>query len=693
MASYSTSYHSSSTLIYKDVKGITEQSALTAITQNQNIAEVLKQNLVNGVLAKSRAMYRYGKRHEDDPEKGYYLGLPSGSLGYTPLGRANTVQLVLEREIDSLILVKFYVLDKAFSDHYAWEHMQANYGWEQGDSLVPNPPFDPVGEEVHFKNSTVTGTDEITITYSYGTSEYVEVVSTISSLKMDKLYYYVNYYELDDKKEIVGELQYWRYEEDLGIYPDLDIPADEEQLTSRYYPIVPLRQDSVDLTDVATRNEGEYKSSKQCLKYLGIDIDELVSGVNESPDIDDVDHAYVMLGVDLASNVTESKEYLFNFFNRQRASTTHTKSDYEYWLKWEQAGPSPITTLKIQDANFNVEISWAYIENTPITGSIGEVGTVTVEQTEVPNPDGYEYTTPIQYLHIRKQVTTNTYFEIEIAGLLHKNYIYGANAVVTDAKDAFDEENELQNFIIPLDAYLSRDLGTIKAHDLIYDAVRIVFNTRIRTKLKWYQTTAFKIIITIIAIVYAVWTGDYGDAMTLIGMLEVAAITIVKMIISNLLMGAITQMLTDVIGEELALLVAIVATMAGMGFTAEGFSFTGTNAATVYAGVTQAIGGMGSIYFTSEMEKLQEEMVTLKEEREEFEELYSNNLDDPLSVLGLGSDYTYTYDVVKDSPSYYYTRTIHAGNISTLVLSGAKHYVDSQVRLDLPHSPIRTRVS
>ena len=688
-----TTYHSSSQLLYEDVKGIVEQTVLSATVRNLNIAEALADNIVNGVLTRATAMYRYGKRTEDGGN-GYYLGLPYGTKSYISTARETTTKLLIQNETSDLIHIDSYVFDKDFAQHYAHDFIQNNRGWDSTSNIITNPPFDPEGHVVYYHEAEVLADNSVKIVYINDVSTLYEETIAVANLAQGELYYYVTYRVLDTQANPSGEVIYWDYKESSGVYPELDVHEIDEDIISPFYPVVPIRQDSVDLTDAATRNEAEYSSSKQCLRYISVDIDQVVEGLNENPDIGDVDHAYIMMAVDLATQKSASKTYLYEFFHDIATTSKLVQKDYDYWEANEKENsPPPVNTIVIADANFKNEISWNYINKTSVTGSIGAINEVTIETgTITPPTDEYGYTYPTTVLYVRKQIGANEYVELLIKGLQHANYIYPNRTITTDVESAFSGDTPLGNFVIPVNHVIAKNMGTLIAHDMLHDAVRIVFNSKIVTKLKWYETSAFKILAVVLVVVYSVLTTDFAGGFNWLAAVMVAGEVLLEMIVFNLVLGHVMQYARDLLGEELTLLLAIAATAAGLQFDMTGVSFAGMSTAGIYSAVTNAVTGLANMQFQSDLRSLAREQEEIDAERELYMESHEDDMDDPLNLLGLGSNYTYTYDVVKDSPSYYYTRTIHAGFVDTNALTGPEYYVDGQLNLDLPYSPLRTRV-
>lgn len=676
-------YHSSTTPLFTDVKGIVEQTVLSSTVKNLNMSQSLVSNLVNGIGAKASAMYSYGRRHELDETKGYYLGLPKEISTTVRHLYADTVKRVIEQQLGTQIYLESAVLQNFVADPLAWQYMKDNgYGYDRATGLVANPPFDAGGLNVSFNGAVVTQTGDLLFYYTHGSDIRTETVT--GTYEYQAYYYHAVYFLLDEDGEPTGEEFYWSLLASSTTYSELTMLDGEYRAVSSYYPVVPLREEGVDLTDEATRNEANYLSSKKCLNYLGVDIDDIADSINSNPNIDDVDHAYVMLGAALNTEAKETKKYLFMFFESLIELDLYEENDYEYWrVHQKETTLSPQSTIGIEDSFYRMTLSWNYIQKTTKTGSVANINEVNIYA--VPLVDGHN-----SVLRLQKQITVDTYEELIIRGLSHSNFVYSPNAVVTSIYDAFDEENELANFVIPLNYYLVKKMKPTEAHDLFYDASRLVFNSRIKTRLKWYQTEEFAFVVRVILVVYTAYTWGAGteSALTISALLEVAAEIIVKAYIANLALGKINDILVDVFGEELGLLLTLVASY----LIADGMSDTGVSAMSLYNSATNALYDIGTLHFTSEMEELQKELDALEEEKEEFDEMYQTGINDPLKVLGIGSDYTYSYDVVKDSPSYYYTRTIHSGNIGMLVLSYPEHFVNSKLRLDLPYSSIRNKV-
>jgi len=683
-----TTYQSSTVLIFDDKKGLVKSTVLASTVQNQNIAEALQTNLINGIAAQGRAMYAYGKRGDINPANGYYLGLPSGSKAYIPTGIQSTIKLIIEAEIGHRISLINSFLDKNNAAHYAHEYMQANYDWDSGSNIVSNPPFNSGGATVTFDYAEVVADNTIKIFYAYGAQKHEQEL-IVTDLTEEKLYYYATYYLVDNRGQVTGEPLYWRYQEDTGVHYQLNVEAPLEDLVSPYYPIVPLRQDKVDLALPATRNEAEYQSSKQCLRYIGVNIDDLVDSVNDSPDIGSVDHAYVMLGIDVASEEENSKLYLFEFFNDLRSTSSTYKTDYDYWFAHEQNNTTPpVNTLVVADAKYRMELSWNYISRDLMSGNIAAVGSVVTAIASSSSINNPLYSYPTSTLIIRKQIDTSNYIELQVKGLQHLNYVYGSNAVMTTLEEAFSGDDEKQNFIIPLNQFIARNLGTIKSYDLMYDAIRIVFNSKIVTKLKWYQTNFFKLVVTIVAVAVAA----YGYVQGGMGLLSAIGIATIEALILNSVLNKVAVQVADLVGEELSLILAIVATAYGVTINTAGISVAGTSTLSMLNAALYGTTGLSNLRAQGKLRDLQREMEVLKTEQEEFDALYETLPEDPLTMYGIGSEYTFSFDVVADSPTGYYTQAIHTGNAGILSVAATEYYVDSQLRLDLPYSPIRTRV-
>ena len=510
------------------------------------------------------------------------------------------------------------------------------------------------------------------------------LISCDTSRRLDGIYYTAEYYLMDAKGEIVGELLTWEYNESTGLYPSLDIPVADETAKSPYYPIVPIRQDNIAIKDNPL--DPRYITGKSCLRRLGINFDDLHKAIESNPDgSSEIDHAYVVIGVDIATQDPTGNEYLFDYFTKLKLTSALKEADYAYWEANQQGTMTPpMNQVTISDGNYRMDLGWSYINQTLVTGNIGKVNTFTKEitswTTSVTVTTGPNSTTRDIYhnaLIIRKQVSLTQYIELTVVNPIHLNYVYPKDIIRTDLKDAFGEEDDRNNFIIPVRIDIANAMGVIKAHDLMYDSVRLVFNSYVRTKLKWYQTGLFKLLILVVAVVVSIFNAPAGVALMSAAMAEIIISTIITTLVIGKMVEIAISALEDLLGEELALIIAVIATMFGYG---KGFSY-----GNLIQAVNQGVAGVSSIYYTGKLESIQSELDTLEDSLGELdteEAATAENLDFTMSYVQAGS-----YNRMLSSR--FVRQSKLELNKDTLLVTESHLYTEMMRFTDLPPSDIK----
>jgi hypothetical protein len=623
-SSTKTYYSSTSIKLFEDMPSLAKQTIGASITQNRNIADDLITNLVNGIFYKANGLYNYGKSNL------YAWGLPNGSFSTLAAGSPRLVQLIIEREIGSYIELGYV-------------------------SLEP----------------------DITTDHMIYTAEYL--------LK-------------DTKGNVVGDPVVWTYDERTGVHPQLNLPVDDVDNVSPYYPIIPLRLNSVALTEDTHTN---YLDVYRACRHLGLDAKDLGESLEAQSETGDnpVEDAFIILGVEVTNDTQVGMHYLFNYFSHMDGIATVTEDDYLYWAtnSWVtvkkkdtdgfyveetyRATPPPVNLVSIQDANYKAELGWLYTTKDVITGSIGKIGTYETAFTgggNIPfggggfhnwSNAGYFNT---QILHIRKQVAVNQYIEIQVHGLTHSNWAVGKELRTTlDA--AFNGTDDVaQSFIIPLRKDIAKPLGAVRQHDLMQSAIRLVVNDVLTVKLKWYQTGIFQVLVLIAAVVISIVFPPFGIAAFSAMAVGIAIATVVVM---RFLMPHVLKGLTDLVGEELALVIAVVASFYMGGGGVNGALSAGLTAVT---GATNIIMGDLLADELKDLEGLQEANEDLLEEQREAEQKILQTKE-----MTEGDSYA-----IMD-PTSYVKKFKYSAKLPTMITATTEHFTGIMQFTDRPDSYIR----
>ena len=704
-----TQVESTSVLLFQDTPNLVRDSVYLSVMHDRPIADDLAANYFNSVAVRAEAMYKYGKDT-------YVHGLPQGTTEYLRAGDT-AVKLVIERDLGQLVYITYSTVEPCTANYTAEQFMAANRGWQYGTLHIPQPPFTPVDPtaQVSFHDAYITGTNTIKIEYSYTDARdpaapvvvYAnESVTTTDTFEIGAMYYYASYYALDSRLEYTGERQYYSYNTNAGTEPMLDKHFTKDK-QSPYYPIIPLRQNNVDLTAISLKGTPAYDTSRKCLQKLGLKIEDLGEAINGSPDVDSVDHAFVAIAVHLQSDVQNTMQYLHAYFAHLHDIAEYDEQDHLYWAGLNNAAIAPPTNMiSIEDAQLRVDVAYTYITKQLVTGvTATKIGDVTRTSTVLPRVNvikvmgtdasgndilgsagGWEQS----YVTFRKQVSATQYEEIKVHGLIHINHVYQHRTVEATIADSLTTDND--DFWIPVNIVVSKGLGVLNHNSLLYDAIRMVFNCIEITKLKWYQTTLFQAIVMVIAIVLTVWSlGSMGASLTwaagLVGSsnLWIGALVLVGI---NIAIQVGFSMLVNVLGIESALVLATIAIIGSMfmpgnvpvgiqGATfADALMFAGQSL--VLAIQDAQIEALDAI--AGEARVLEESQTILQAELDAtWEDINGSYGINPMAAIRWTS--AASIDSM-ESPTEFYHRTSHAGNAGVRALDEIESFVDERLKLE-----------
>lgn len=482
-------------------------------------------------------------------------------------------------------------------------------------------------------------------------------------------------------------LNMWIYRLGTGI-PELDALVQEVESYGQFYPMIPIRLDNKFLSEISEEDvpniveieevvEKAYRKGTDGGRYSKL-LDEL----SDNEDLGDMDYIYVVYGVSLNVIDRSCRRYIYEFMKRLMISQTGganiagTFADemeayrvaYEAWEDWRdnpayppapepELPPKPTlpqNELKIQNIgedgslniNYDIRLIWNYITETHGTGQ-GKPGAKKnqfwlemIEPLAEDDPlytgnDGFlglisNGTNTTEIMRIWWQYEDNAYRYMDIAGLVHKNYVYEGKHVTITAKEAL-EDGEESGFIIPLHYATYREMRLVDATQMGTACVFLVFNVYQKTKKKWWQSGFFQILfVIVVAIVSVVLTGGagigllgshlaVGGALGLSGM-SAAIVGAVANALAAMVLSTIITRLTAELGWIGALLgavltIAITGAMtsfhAGNGFS---FDFSQLMKAENIMKLMNAAGQGYTAYVRSSIIDLQNELIEFQED-------------------------------------------------------------------------------
>lgn len=390
-------------------------------------------------------------------------------------------------------------------------------------------------------------------------------------------------------------------------------------VNNEFFPFIPLRLNnrSIKETEYASIYEASKKLYKKATKSQKLTT--LLSQVEENPDLDEIDYAYIQWGVPLNTKENEAKKYLYTFWKNliplhglpSNYISTFTDSINAYnsamialndWIEFHNHedsalygttppqipsfGEPKVITLKFKTSDPNLQdfdnrISFSFIDEVTFTG-VGKVGAVKGDYwltTGSPITwDTYSVSNSISgsnsmsLINIFWQNDSNQYKRLRIYGALHENFIYGGKAVITSGSDAL-AKTDASGFLIPLHYPSLKKAGIVSATQLSTANTYIVFNSYKVFEKKWYESF-FAMLFIIVAIVVlsaviapgvvSVASGVLGSnaavgaALGLSGVGAVVAGAVANAIAAVLISTALTQASTSIFGQKWGALVGAI---------------------------------------------------------------------------------------------------------------------------------------
>jgi hypothetical protein len=493
---------------------------------------------------------------------------------------------------------------------------------------------------------------------------------------------------------------YWFYDPSEERHAELDTLFDPRSLSyanpGTYFPFAIFRRDKDNRASENKIGTAEYDSTKELLKFIDVDFAELGAQIHENPDVQDVAQAVMMMAVPLTTEDQIELDYLHRYFKRligqlpREATTSVTElmppraqNNYSSTQLNEVASHA----IVIKDADFEVNLSFEHLSATLKRGTIGEIGefTNTLEIHEMIEnwfelPPGTTFRRRI----IRKQIYPGLFEEVVISDPKTRYQITRKKGVNGFADD--------ERLLIPLDYNITRNMPTSDKEDLYYRSLHLVFNSAVVTKTKWYETKIFQTILVVVAIAITIYTlGQTWQAAVAaagVGAATSAVVVIfIQLILQQMLIGFVLKLafaqLVELIGVELAFLVAVVLAVYGMskGFNAVGVEkATADNLLNASTGLTSAI--------DADIQKGVAELIDEQGEFQLFAEAKNTELEEANALLD-NNTVINPYEFVgreptvypNEAPTDFYNRTTHIGNPGVLSLQIIENFVDISIKL------------
>jgi len=687
------------------------EAAAYALISGSNLVETVMSSMVNGFAYQAKQAYDYANEH-------YTLGLPNGEIQGLPPADHAAVKAAIDADYpgaDSAVIYAF--VGNLSGEAAAVEWLRANRGYKLGSSIITVHPFtlaSPQYGKIRIdRTEYLSETHEIKIIYKeyYNLvshyAEHYDIIPAPAGLVLGDLYCCAAYKLFDSGLGTYSEEEYyWFYR--LADKTHEGITYDPVGFGAyAYMPIVPLRRDNIDLTDASRASTELHITSKKLLKKMSLDFENLGDKLNENPSIAQIDHAYVMFGIDIMTDKPASIRYLCEYFDYLSDVDIFDREDTaSFWKDYNSINKNnskylfkrlevEIPRIVAQDYGLDISITYSYITSVVYPGSIGPVGTCTSERLpsirKIANLS-YLDTSRIVF---RQQLSEHQYRCITVYAPRHINNIYQNHGIVTTLLSyGIDPENG--NFIIPLHYGVAKTLPMKERNELYYDSCQLVLNSYDVQKIRWYQKNFFKAIFVFIAAVIAAWSGQ-GWLVKLGMAIGAGAMAVAMFLLESIVMSVVislaAKLFVKMIGGELALIIGIVVTVYSISQGNMGsFQFLEQTIPTA-----QTLLQMGSALVSSSQDWVNSELQMVQEESQQFAAEAEEKIDlleeaqallemdiklSPMAMLATTQPATQLERTLIETPDEFFNRTIHTGNIGVLTLDVVENY--AKIMLNLP---------
>jgi hypothetical protein len=578
--------------------------------------------------------------------------------------------------------------------------MLAQLGPSPRSGYRPSAPFNTLSgigqyaEQPAYEVSDVATDDFITIQYEFKNENgtIVQRGMTVSMAAFDN----TTDFHMCRYQDTTGKTGFFTYQHGAGTYPSIDLAyALEDSTLGTYFPWAYFRVAGEDVYQVET--EQSINQMKAWCDTLGVSYDKLYEGVQEDPNVDDVAQSILMMAVWPGRQNIACQEYLFKHFSALHANSMSQEAlSSTLPGRMQNFTSSPSQMQRIGDNRFNMSLQYSGITKRRLTGKIGKRGTYSskygemsqnqqIFMTQTPEGAGVGTTATSQPGWVYQFQVTDTIFEEVIVYGLRSNY-------EVHRKKGFAAGNNERELIIPVDSAIAQTMSVAAREQLFCRALTMMVNTVIVTKSPWYASSAFRIILIVIAIVITIFSA--GTAwQTIVAAASISitalAITVLTMIVQAVVVSAAVKLFVRAVGPKYAIIAAIVAVIYGN----SGYA-TSQLSATWAESMIQVGTALVSEAATVSQQQIAAGIQNIVDDAQAFSVWAAEQLDglgDKMQALGLNPAIVglEAFDVVRmgprlvlgESPSDYYNRTIHAGNIGVLGIEMTETFVSVQTQL------------
>ena len=490
---------------------------------------------------------------------------------------------------------------------------------------------------------------------------------------------------------------FWTYNPNENRHPALDAVFELGYIDpGTYFPFIIFREEGSNYAESASPED--LAGLVRLCDIMGFDYLEMSESIHSNEDIDDIRQAVMMMAVPITTQDEIQIEYLWEHFSDLQEKL-FLGAEYRppfSSLKDLYGGSEDSYALNVRDSDFNMTISFDGLERNLRSGNLGAgiefTNTEEVDEqitASIPGLYGAGLSFPANNRYIRKQIMPGVYEEIKIKNPRFRMPIF------LDGRKAAEGGGFDDRLLIPMDYQIAKELSLIKREQLYYMSLNLIFNSHVVEKTKWYQSTGFQVILFVVAVALAWWSGGQslsgffaaiaaGGAGATAAIMALATL-IIKSLVLSMAVKIVFKEIVELIGPELAMVLAVVALVYGgyQGYTTEGSMLENATTQNMLMAANGLMGGTQDYYATETQDLLEEldKFNTMKElkldEMAKLEDELEGAINvNPMTFVGLQP-----FSIPGEAPNTYFQRTVHSGNVGIQTLEIIENYVDFSLTL------------
>ena len=373
----------------------------------------------------------------------------------------------------------------------------------------------------------------------------------------DKEYFHAKYYTNLTGTKVVN---YFTHATDAGSIPELESTTSLSEDIGEFFPVVFFRENFRTLADESLADTRAYIQSANFCRRLKIDYqlygDSLLGEMPEDQ-LAGISQAFIKFGIPVTSETDVGKRYLFEFFYWLALSNPDPagKGYYSEGV-WYNDDLEERKVIVFTESSMVQRLEYTGISTRLVAGNIGQSNTAINQCDSVLLQHTQRYlsrelqdrhadtsvwqtierTRNIPVWRYRKQVTATHYREVLVASP-QMSYLL-TDSAGGNAQNAYVTESE--HVIVPLSYPLvKKHFKALKKQRLYLESVHVQMNSYDRTKLEWYQTERFRLIMLAVSVVIIVASagtmtaqvyGTYTTILAAVGGVTAAAVVLTALV-------------------------------------------------------------------------------------------------------------------------------------------------------------------